>query len=289
MPIARYRLGCPMWGETTWLGTLYRQGTRAERFLAEYAGVFNAVEGNTTFYSEPAPATVARWRDDVGEDFRFALKLPRAITHERLLAGARAATEAFVALVAPLGPRLGPFLVQLPPAFGPEHLDRLGLFLAELPLGWRWAVELRHPAFFDDGALQQQVDALLAFHGVERALLDTRPLRAGDPRHPEVAGMRQTKPDLPVAPRALTETPFVRLIGHPDPEPNAPWLETWADQVARWIADGRTPYVFVHVAHNRHAPALARGFHAALGRRVDVGALPAFPGETGPRQLTLLD
>jgi len=289
MPASRYLLGCPVWGEKTWVGSLYRPGTRPERFLAEYARVFDAVEGNTTFYSEPAPSVVARWRDDTPEGFRFVLKLPRAITHERMLAGAGGATRAFLDLVGPLGPRLGPFLVQLPPAFGPGHLERLAGFLEALPLGTRSVVELRHPAFFDGGPAQEQVDALLRFHDCERAILDTRPLRAGDPRHPEVVAIRHDKPDLPVVARALTDAPVVRLIGHPERAPNVPWLAWWAERVAGWIAEGRTPYVFVHVAHNRHAPGLARAFHETLARHVDVGALPSFPGESGPRQLGLLD
>jgi len=66
----------------------------------------------------------------------------------------------------------------------------------------------------------------------------------------------------------------------------------WADQVAAWIAEGRTPHLFIHAPDDRHAPFLARQFHDLLGRRVDVGTMPAWPGESDPsepRQLGLFD
>src|SRR5689334_17239458 len=94
----------------------------AERFpaegsgLARYAARFDAVEINSTFYRSHRPATYARWVASTPPQFRFAVKLPRTITHEARLADSAARIAAFRAEAAQLGEKLGPLLVQLPPS-----------------------------------------------------------------------------------------------------------------------------------------------------------------------------
>jgi len=76
-----YYLGCPSWSEAAWRATLYPQDTRPTEFLSRYTEVFNAVEGNTTFYARPSEQTVARWAQVMSAHFRFCAKLPRDISH----------------------------------------------------------------------------------------------------------------------------------------------------------------------------------------------------------------
>ncbi len=125
MAIQSYYLGCPMWGLKDWLGTLYRRRSQPRTFLEQYAGVFNTVEGNTTFYSLPSPESVERWRQATPEGFRFCFKFPRRITHEKGLRGAGPETAELLRRLEPLGERLGTFMLQLPPAFGPERTPLL--------------------------------------------------------------------------------------------------------------------------------------------------------------------
>jgi uncharacterized protein YecE (DUF72 family) len=93
-----------------------------ERFPAEgsglgrYAARLNAAEINTSFYRPHAPATYERWAAAVPPAFRFAVKVPKVITHERGLARSREPLARFLAEIAGLGDRLGPLLVQLPPS-----------------------------------------------------------------------------------------------------------------------------------------------------------------------------
>lgn len=284
--IRGYRLGLPMWGFDDWVGTLYTADARPRAYLGQYAEVWNTVEGNTTFYSVPKESTVERWIEAVPETFRFCFKLPRAITHEHALVGAEAETSEFLERMAPLGPRLGPYMVQLPPSFGPERIEVLDDFLRRLPPEPRFAVELRHRAFFDQPTLARDVNDLLRAHGCERCLLDSRPMRAGDLDHPDVAEARHKKPDLPVEPVALGRHPLIRVILHPAPAVNAPFLDEWARIVAGWLDDDREPFVMIHTPNNVHSPEHARRFHsrlrAALARRkraIDVGEIPEFPGE----------
>lgn len=268
-----------MWGLKDWVGTLYRPGTAPADFLEQYASVFNAVEGNTTFYSLPAEETVARWAEQTSEAFRFAFKFPREVTHDRGLVECGPLVAAFLARLEPLGPRLGPFMIQLPAAFGPSRIDALDGFLADLPPDFEYAVELRHPAFCDGGG-EARVNELLGERACDRVLMDTRAMRAGDPHHPDVVRAAHDKPDLPVHATVTHHTPFVRFVGHPDPIPNEVWLARWCERLVGWMQQGRTPYFFAHVPDNVHAPALARRLHEHLRAQLQLDPLPDFPGET---------
>ncbi len=293
VPLARYALGCPFWSFPGWNGSLYSRDARPADRLPQYARVFNAVEGNTTFWSVPSPRSIERWRDAVPPGFRFCFKIPRAITHERMLRDCEAPLEDFLTAIAPLSGRLGPLLVQLPPAFDPSRVPDLLAFLARIPLPW--AVELRHRAFFDDAETARRIDDLVAEHGGDRVVMDTRALRAGDPEHPEVVAALHEKPDLPLRAEPVGRRPLVRFVGHPHRPTNDPYLDEWAARVAGWIVAGRVPFVFVHTASNRRTPEVARDLHARIAARVapgvDVGSLPDFPGERGEQangQLELL-
>jgi uncharacterized protein YecE (DUF72 family) len=90
-----------------------RQGTSG---LQRYAEYFDTVEINSTFYRLPRAATLERWRDCTPRGFEFTLKVPKAITHEAGLVGVSSEVRELCLLVAHLGPKLGPLLVQLPPS-----------------------------------------------------------------------------------------------------------------------------------------------------------------------------
>ena len=146
--------------------------------LERYASRLTAVEINSSFYRPHRPTTYGRWGGCVPGEFRFSVKVPRAITHERRLAAADDLLDAFLAEATCLGPRLGCLLVQLPPslAFDPTVA---GAFLAALrerhagPV----AIEPRHPTWFDDVATR-----LIVEHRVARVAADpARVLAAGEP------------------------------------------------------------------------------------------------------------
>jgi hypothetical protein len=88
--------------------------------LERYAAVFNAVEINSSFYRPHRPATYERWAASVPQSFRFSVKIPKTVTHERRLKGASDLLERFLSEVNNLGPKLGPLLVQLPPSLAFE-------------------------------------------------------------------------------------------------------------------------------------------------------------------------
>lgn len=288
--IEGYHLGCPVWGHAAWTGTLFTRDAGSEDFLRQYATVFNAVEGNTTFYGLPRPATVERWRDDTPPGFRFCFKFPRRITHELKLVEARDEIAAFLEIMAPLRDRLGPSMLQLPPSFGAADLPALDACLASLPPSLQVAVELRHPTFFSGGADEARLDAILRDRGADRVIFDARGLHESDATEPLVQAARERKPRLPVRLTVTGRRPLVRFVAHSEIEANRWLLKGWADQLAGWIESGLEPYVFVHAADELHAPVLARMLHEILSHRLDLGTLPPWPGETEapePRQLDL--
>jgi uncharacterized protein YecE (DUF72 family) len=278
--IRGYYLGCPGWGTKTWVGRLFPPGTRATEFLARYAEVFNAVEGNTTFYALPTPDAVARWNEQTPTTFRFCFKFPRTISHDKLLGDCAAELAEFFDRIAPLGDKLGTLFVQLPPRFGPVLLDRLRAFLAGLPADFRYAVELRHDLFFAGGIEEDEAVELLRERGVDLVMMDARGLHAG-----EMAEVRARKPDLPVIMRATASRPIVRCVPHESFEIARPLVEPWARQLATWIAAGKQPYFFMHAPDDTFGPENAYAFHAMLRAHADVGELPPWP--SGPKQLDM--
>ena len=84
--------------------------------LERYAACLGAVEINSSFYRPHRPQTYAKWAACVPADFRFAVKVPKSITHEHRLQDTRELWDTFLAQVAGLGEKLGPLLVQLPPS-----------------------------------------------------------------------------------------------------------------------------------------------------------------------------
>lgn len=136
--------------------------------LVRYAGRLPAVEINSSFYRSHRPSTYARWAASVPPHFRFAVKVPREITHTRRLVDAEEPLQRFLEEVQALGDRLGPLLIQLPPSLRYDHavaepyLSRLRASFAGLV-----ACEPRHESWFTDA-----VAATLSAHKIARVAAD---------------------------------------------------------------------------------------------------------------------
>jgi uncharacterized protein YecE (DUF72 family) len=127
------RIGISGWRYAPWRGKFYPKGLKQADELAHASRVFSTIEINGTFYALQRPEFFARWADAVPEDFVFAVKAPRFITHMRRLKESRVPLANFLASgLLRLGPKLGPILWQLPPSFRFDAA-RLGDFLKLLP------------------------------------------------------------------------------------------------------------------------------------------------------------
>ncbi len=271
----RLHVGCAMWAHAAWQGRQLPHQLAVKDRLRAYASWCNAVEGNTTFYATPAVDTVRSWAAQTSPDFRFLLKLPKVVTHERRLGDVTGPMRAFLAAIEPLGPRVHALWTQLPPAFGPSDLGALAAFLRRLPPKYRCAVEVRHRAFFEEQQHARQLERVLDDVGAEWVSFDTITLFSDAPSSEAERESWQRKPRLPRRTRALTGHPVVRYIGRDDRAHTVEGWQPWLEVVVNWLREGRSPTVFVHTPDNVDALSLARQFHDAVRARVpEVEPLP---------------
>jgi uncharacterized protein YecE (DUF72 family) len=274
-----------MWTYAPWQGRYLPHPLSPRDRLRAYATWCNAVEGNTTFYATPALDTVRSWAEQTTSDFRFVLKLPKPITHERRLADVDGPLRTFLAAIEPLGARAHALWIQLPPSFSPAELGALAGFLRHLPHEYRYCVEVRHRAFFEDPRSEQRLEKALGEAGAEWLTFDTTVLFERPPVSDAEREAWTKKPRLPRRPRALTCHPVVRYIGRDDPARTVAGWQPWLDAVAGWLRDGRSPTVFIHTPDNVDALELARRFHDDVRARVpEVEPLPR-PIPSGPATL----
>ncbi|MCL7460384.1 DUF72 domain-containing protein [Micromonospora echinofusca] len=274
-----------MWTHKSWQGRFLAHPLPANERLRAYAGWCTAVEGNTTFYATPTRETVASWAQQTGPDFRFVPKLPKIVTHERRLTGADEELRAFLDAVEPLGPRAHALWIQLPGSFGPGDVPALARFLRGLPATHRYAVEVRHPAFFDDPRAARTLEEALAAAGAEWVPFDTTAFFRTPPTSDAEREAWTRKPRTPLRTRALTDRPIVRYLGRDDPARTVEGWQPWLDVVTGWLREGRSPTVFVHTPDNADAPELARRFHDEVRARLPgIEPLPQ-PEPVGPSTL----
>ncbi len=252
--LARVLLGTQGWNYPDWVGPFFPDGTRAADFLRLYARGFSTVEVDSTFYAIPSESTVRGWAERTPPHFRFALKLPREITHERRLVGAEAVLEEFVERARGLGDLLGPVLVQLGPDFSPVEMPALRGFLPSLPPDVRFAVEFRQP-----GWITRETHDLLTRYSVALALSDGRWL----PRHWLLALARRPTGGFHYVRwmglnRDLTDFSRVQLDRTEE-------LEAWAGAL-RDIPEGVETFGYFSNYFAGHSPASVRELQSLLGQ-----------------------
>lgn len=281
------RIGLSGWTYAPWAGHFYPTGLPARRQLAYAASMFRALEVNGSFYRLQTPRTYVRWAAETPDDFLFALKGPRYITHLRRLEEIETPLANFFASgVLALKQKLGPLLWQFPPNLPFDA--RMEAFLQRLPRDTEQAAGLArgHDARLDGGALTQ-TDAV-------------RPLRhAVEIRHESfltedfVALLRAHGLALVIADSVewpcrmdlTADFVYCRLHGSSELyrsryEPDA--LDLWARRVRAWTRGrpppkarmiSRTPapaqprdvFVFFDNTDKRHAPEDAQALAARLG------------------------
>ena len=198
----------------------YPSGLPARQELAYYAERFPTVELNNSFYRLPTPEMFVRWRESTPNDFHFAVKASRYITHIKRLRNVADEVALFMQRATMLGPKLGPVLFQLPPT---QQIDtaRLRDFLGLLPPDQRWVVEFRHPSWHTGETYQ-----LLAEYGVALCI--------------PVGG--RLEPDR------ITTAPFTYFRMHRGQEPAGGFtneeLKSLAAQVRGLTASGKEVYVY---------------------------------------------
>ncbi|MFC7446878.1 DUF72 domain-containing protein [Rhodococcus daqingensis] len=273
--MAEIRIGISGWAYPGWRGDFYPAGLVHRRELAYAATRMPSIEINGSFYALQAPDSFARWRDETPDDFVFAVKGGRYITHMKRLRDIDTALANFFAS-GPLALRakLGPILWQLPPTLEFDA-DRVAGFLAALPRTTTAAAELA--ARHDDKVPADRALTVADAPRPIRHALEARHLSFGGPE--AVALIEQNDVALVVADsagrypmfdRRTSDFMYVRL--HGDTELYASGygdraLDAWATRIGGWSADGLDVFVYFDNDARGRAP-----FDAiALRRRLGAG------------------
>jgi uncharacterized protein YecE (DUF72 family) len=207
------RVGCSGWNYADWREVVYPKGLGQARWLEHYATLFDTVEVNSTFYRLPRRNAVAHWVEQTPDDFVFAVKASRYLTHIRRLRDMGPGAERFYERIEPLAcsPKMGPVLWQLPANFRRDD-ERLASALELLPPG-RHCFEFRHASWFVPDVYE---------------LLRSR----------DVALVIGDHPERPFQSHELTaDWTFVRFhYGHRGRNGNYSERELaeWADRIRRW-------------------------------------------------------
>lgn len=201
-------------------GVFYPSGLKIREELGYYAGRFPTVELNNPFYRLPTAEMFVRWRDTTPDDFQFAVKASRYITHIKRLREVGDELALFLERARHLGSKLGPILFQLPPN---QQLDlpRLHDFLGLLTDPHRWVLEFRHPSWHISKVYQMLADAAVAL---------CIPVGGG------------------LEPDRITTAPFTYIRMHRGREPRGgftrPELRKWARQIEALGSGGKEVYVY---------------------------------------------
>ena len=238
----RVHVGTSGYNYPEWRGTFYPQDLPAKKMFAWYAARFRAVEINYTFYRMPTAKTTEAWRTQAPEGFRYVLKAPKRITHERRLVDCADTLAFFCESARGLESHQGPLLFQLPPNFK-CNLERLDAFLAVLPPGVQAAFEFRHESWHSDDTWR-----VLRSRGAALCIADF-----GDKTTPLVATARHG---------------YLRLR---DEGYTADDLDRWADTVAAMSHEWDDAWVFFKHEEEGKGPEFAQAFIERLtARRVDL-------------------
>lgn len=243
-------LGTSGWSYEDWIGPFYPSGTPTTRYLTVYAQQFTTVEIDATFYRPPSQNMINAWRERTPDNFVFAAKVPRAITHERELIDVEAEVQGFAAIMRQLGMKCGPLLFQFAPSFTAEHFDDLAALLPNLPTDLRWSVEVRHTSW-----LNEPFYDLLRAHNVALTHVDLPWMPRNTPVTADFVYIRWLGDRRKIA----DDFSFVR----PELERNSD-LDWWSRQIQRLLERGLEVFGYANNHYQGHSPATLRALQERL-------------------------
>jgi uncharacterized protein YecE (DUF72 family) len=233
--MGRVYIGTSGWSYKSWEKTFYPEDVPVTRHFNFYSTQFTSVEINLTFYRLPAETMVQGWLRKAPPGFIYAVKGSRFITHMKKLANLGGAVDKFFNRLGPLRSRIGVILWQLPPTL---HKDtrRLAGFMAQLPKGYRYAVEFRHPSWLEEDTFE----VLRRFHAA----------------HVSVSSL-----GIPMNLTVTSNLAYIRfhgLEGGASHDYTRGELKPWAEHICRQFDAGKTVFAYFNNDANVRAPANAK-------------------------------
>lgn len=242
-------VGCAKWNRKD-LKNFYPRGTKDE--LTYYASQFNSIELNATFYRMFPSEQFMKWRERVGDDFKFFPKVPRLISHTKRLVNAEDLVSDYTANLLPLKQKLGMVFLQMPENFLPKNIDRLAPFFKTWPKEIPLAFEVRHQSWHQDEAISKELNAILQEYNIANIITDS-------------AGRR----DL-LHMRLTNDTAFIRYNGA-NHETDYTRLDDWIDRIEIWHKQGlKNLYFFIHQNLEEASPLLSAYFIKEMNSRFNL-------------------
>ena len=268
----RVRVGISGWRYPPWRGVFYPTGLPQRRELEHASRALSSIEINGSFYALQRPENYQLWRAETPDDFVFAVKGGRFITHMKKLAGVQTPLANFFASgVLALGDKLGPLLWQLPPNLG-FHPDRLSEFFDQLPRTTAAAARL---AESHDERLEDRSFTVTDADRPVRHALEVRHSSYDNPafvdllrRHDVAVVVADTAGKWPFITEVTSDFVYVRLHGSEELYVSGyddASLDGWAERVRAWTAGGRDVFVYFDNDVKMRAPFDAMSLAAKLG------------------------
>ena len=177
----QYHIGCSGWSYTSWLGPFYPSKLENADWLRYYSQVFDYVELDSPFYRMPNKFMVKGWAEKTPDNFRFTAKFPKVITHDKYLVDVNEEVYTFLENMEPLQEKTIALLIQLPPSMEiMPGLVGLKELLPYLDRSFRYAVEVRHPSWFQDLAYNFFANNDICMVWSQLARLSTPPVVSTD-------------------------------------------------------------------------------------------------------------
>jgi len=225
----RIYCGAAKWGRKEWVGTIYPKGTKDQEFLNEYGKLFNSIELNASFHRFPPEAWIHKWREQVPEGFKFCPKVYRSISHRYWLKNVERLNNDFLLRVSELGDKLGCVFLQLSDKFTPNSLKDVKTYFSSLPEDIQFAVEFRHPAWFENTELKEEVYDLFLQNQKSLVITDA-------PGRRDAAHMMVTAPVV-----------LIRFVGSDLHPTDFTRMDEWIQRISSWIENGvQDVYFFMH-------------------------------------------
>lgn len=159
-------IGCSGFYNNDWKGSLYPEDAKSKDFLSLYSQTFNCVEINSTFYRIPTAKTLLKWSDETPEDFRFFIKIPKTISHEKRLKDCNEEITEFCNHIHDhLKEKLSGFLYQFPPSFRNTE-ENIETILKNIDFGYLNVIEFRHESWWDPQVFKILKEHEIVFSGV---------------------------------------------------------------------------------------------------------------------------
>ena len=266
-------IGCAKWGRTEWVGKIYPPKTKEKDFLDHYVQHYNSIELNATHYKVYGEAGIKKWTAKAGnKDFKFCPKMYQGITHRGSLKGKNFITNEFFRGIVAFEEYLGPIFIQVSETFSPKRKDEVFDFLRSLPTDLQFFMEVRHPTWFGNDEIRNELFTTLKELNMGAVITDTSGRR-------DCAHMYLTLPKT-----------FIRYVGNSLHETDFTRIDEWIGRMKYWLDNGLEElYFFMHMHDEATSPELTVYLVDKMNKELGLNLIkPKFINDGG-KQKNLFD